>query len=87
MWDWANQNLPKRRPDNEDGGLFEEQRRRGALAHNFTKNKKQKSYNTTEEHQERGAKADDLVKMFEQYLGRSRSKLLRGRKLLCHPLG
>ena len=74
MWDWANQNLPKRRPDNEDGGLFEEQRRRGALAHNFTENKKRKSYNTPKEHQEREARADDLVKKFEQYLRPSRSK-------------
>ena len=74
MWDWANQNLPERRPDNEDGGLFEEQRRRGALAPNVTENRKRKSYNTPEEHQEREARADDLVKKFEQYLRPSRSK-------------
>ena len=69
-----NQILPKRCPDNEDGGLFEEQRRKGALAHNFAGSKKRKSYNTPGKHQEREAKADDLVKRFEQYLKPSRSK-------------
>ena len=74
MWDWANQILPKRCPDNEDGGLFEEQRRRGALAHNFTENKKRKFYNTPKEHQEREAKDDNVSKRFENYLEQSRSK-------------
>ena len=74
MWDWANQNLPERTPDNEDGGLFEEQRRRGALAHNFTKNKKRKFYNRPEENQKREAKDDNISKRFEKYLEQSRSK-------------
>ena len=74
MWEWANQDLPERRPDNEDGGQFEEQRRRAALAHNFLESKKRKSYNKPEGNQEKEAKADNLTKKFEKYLGRSRSK-------------
>ena len=67
LWEWLQRDLPERCPHEEEGGLHQEQTRRGALSVTINPVRK-KRYITPLEFQERESREDSLIETFKEYL-------------------